>query len=215
MMHRHCRMLLLLAVGLSLPAAVAAERSESAAAAAELQDCLATMAGIDSRFEQTVYDEFGEALSSSSGRLESRPPDRLRWELRKPVQELLLIADGQLQHYQPELAQLTRSPLDRSAPWLLLLAGELAGLQSEYHLQLNRHGRDRQFLLRRRPDAPLTEAPPELSLTLRGCAFHTLSWRDRLGQRVEMQLRRSRGTPALRRFRFQPPDGTEIVDIDG
>lgn len=70
------------------------------------RDCLAAT------FEQTLVDEQGTLLQTSSGTVQAARPNKLRWEISAPDSQLI-VSDGQtLWRYEADLQQLIVSSFD-------------------------------------------------------------------------------------------------------
>ncbi len=182
-------------------------------AAAESAPCLGGLPGLQAEFQQTVRTEEGDIVQEMTGVLEVLPPNRLRWEIKLPESELLLVDGSSLWHHQPSLSQATRYPLDFSSPLFLLLGdGEKKGaLAKKYRVQSSQ-GKDGHPVHRfeaREEGGDFSRF--ELAFAAR-CLPHRLSWEDSLGQRTEVRFRQVLRTRlAPEHFRFSPPPGTALA----
>ena len=200
---------------LLLTFASAATAAPQLSAEKDLRRCLDKLTALDSRFQQTVSDEFGEQIHRQKGRIESLRPGKLRLEIRQPEPELIIISGNSMQYYQPELDQMTIYPLDRHNPLMLALNGDLGTLLRDYRLSAELRSRSWRYHFNRDPDISNSgDAPVDLTLAFDKCRLQQLEWTDPLGQHTSMSLQRSRGTPKASRFEFTPPNGTTIVRAD-
>jgi outer membrane lipoprotein carrier protein len=90
---------------------------------AEFIDLLHHMRSMRADFVQTTYDTQGKAVQTSYGRVALVRPNRLRWEVTRPIAQLIIANQKRLWIYDPDLEQVTIRSLARvvgEAPALLL-----------------------------------------------------------------------------------------------
>jgi outer membrane lipoprotein carrier protein len=74
-------------------------------------------------FNQTIYDNHGKQLQESSGSMALERPGKFRWQVYKPLPQLIIANDNKLWIYDPDLKQVTVRSLQNAAtetPALLL-----------------------------------------------------------------------------------------------
>lgn len=171
--------------------------------------CMSGWQQLNYSFEQQVYDEDGEDFEKYRGVLQAQKPDRLRWEVSRPHEELLLLNEEGMWHYQPDLKQAVLSALPRDNPVYMLLQGATRDLEA--HWSVTRHPEEdgRYRLLHKDATAPVQYDQLEVKLDTE-CRLSMLSWQDGFGQRVEMKLRSRNAVPRARQFVFRPPPGTAV-----
>ncbi|MBF7072852.1 outer membrane lipoprotein chaperone LolA [Glaciecola sp. MH2013] len=90
----------------------------------ELRQVLSQLTSFEAVFSQSISDESGEELQSSSGRLLLLAPNKLRWETSYP-DETVLIADGEaIWNIDPFVEQVTvisQSSMTANNPLMLLI----------------------------------------------------------------------------------------------
>jgi len=176
-----------------------------------MASCLGALPGLRAEFHQLVRTEEESIVQETKGVLELLPPNRLRWEVHSPGQELLLVDGSYLWHHQPSLSQAIRYPLDFSSPLFVLLGSNRENnLEEKYKIQSFTRDGDTVY----RFEGKGTEGDFsgfELGFSA-DCLPRRLSWEDRLGQKTEVRfMRAARTSPAPGRFRFVPPPGTDVV----
>lgn len=177
------------------------------APAAELAARLAAIDQLSGRFEQTVTASATGAPEAASGRFALRRPDRFRWEITAPDQQLLVAREGVLWHYDRDLETATRRQLaddGGAAPLLLLGAGEAALADA---FTVTRVGEDAYRLRPLRTDAAFEET----TLRFDGALPVAMRVVDRLRQVIDIRLLDlSREPLAEALFEFTPPAGVEV-----
>jgi outer membrane lipoprotein carrier protein len=109
-----------------------ANRGE-AAPAAELAHFLNDMRTMKADFTQITYDNHHKPVQQSYGRMALHRPGQFRWEVTKPVPQLMIANDARLWIYDEDLEQVTIRPLNR-------VAGETPGLLlSHVETNLEKH----------------------------------------------------------------------------
>jgi outer membrane lipoprotein carrier protein len=91
--------------------------------AADLTQLLNATQSMQARFNQTVFDNHGKAIQQSSGRMSFQRPGQFRWEVVKPIPQIIVANASRLWIYDPDLEQVTIRSLKAAsgdAPALLL-----------------------------------------------------------------------------------------------
>ena len=179
----------------------------------------ARLAGLDQaqgRFEQALYSERGELLERSSGRYALLKPGFLRWEIERPDRQRLVVAAGQIWHYDIDLATATRRALRRGESFsaLDLLTADTASLRQRFQVEVlgdnsaENSGDQRYRLLPLFPGAEFAV----LELTWRDGRLRAMSIRDRSAQRIQLTLTPDPAAAPLQTqdFAFEPPPGVEV-----
>ena len=74
-------------------------------------------------FSQTIYDNRGKVMQHSYGHMALQRPDKFRWQVTKPIAQLIIANQSRLWIYDPDLEQVTIRSLGKTAgetPALLL-----------------------------------------------------------------------------------------------
>lgn len=182
------------------------------AVAAELGGFFDGLKSFEADFEQTVIAQQGDGVQSSSGRVWIQRPNRFRWHYAEPyVQEI--VADGRnLWTFDADLEQATVKSMDEvlSATPAMLLSGE-EPLESLFRVTAlgERDGLEWFVLVPREPDGGVEE----IQLGLRDGMLEAMDVLDPLGNSTRIRFRdlRRNGDIDPGRFRFQPPNGSDLI----
>jgi outer membrane lipoprotein carrier protein len=198
-----------------LALAFASFGTQAADGVTELQRFYDGLRDLDTRFEQTQYDETGKAMQVTLGNFSLARPDRFRWEYVTPYMQTL-VSDGRtFWFYDVDLAQVTRrraADALQGTPALLLSGGPALAQQ----FSLSHDGsRDGLLWVRLRPKAKEGDFS-EIRLGLAGGQPRVMELHDNLGQRTLIRfsgMRINSGLSAAQ-FNFKVPAGVEVVDAD-
>lgn len=204
------RILLALALGLACVPALAASD-----AVAELQGFYQRLRDMETRFEQTQYDESGVVMQVTLGRFSLARPDRFRWEYVTPYMQTM-VSDGKtFWFYDVDLAQATRRKAEaalQGAPALLLSGGPALTEQFNLSSQGQKDGLSWVRLLPNSKEGDFRE----IRLGIGSGLPQVMELHDNLGQSTRIRFHDIRLNPGLKpgHFAFKPPAGTEVVDGD-
>lgn len=108
--------------------------ADEKSAAAEFQGLLANMQVYTAQFSQTVFDDLGEELQTSSGYTQVQRPGKLYWHSSEPFSAITVSNNSVLWHYDVDLEQVTRSTLseDMSETPALILGGDISALEEGF-----------------------------------------------------------------------------------
>lgn len=93
------------------------------AASSDLKELLNAVKTMQANFTQTVNDNRGKSVQKSYGRMTMQRPGKFRWEVTKPIPQLIIANGSRLWIYDPDLQQVTIRSLNSGsggAPALLL-----------------------------------------------------------------------------------------------
>jgi outer membrane lipoprotein carrier protein len=93
-------------------------------AASELQNKLTHFQNMTADFQQTVMDADGLVLQHSFGKMAIVKPGKFRWDVTKPLKQLIVTDGAKVWIYEPDLEQVVIRKLNQSVgqtPALLLL----------------------------------------------------------------------------------------------
>lgn len=109
-------------IGLGVSLAVFAI-SAQASAGDDLANILNATQAMRANFTQTVYDNHGKAIQKTYGYMALQRPGKFRWEVKKPIPQVIIANQSRLWIYDPDLEQVTIRSLHTAAgetPALLL-----------------------------------------------------------------------------------------------
>ena len=174
--------------------------------AESLEERLSVFQTLTGDFRQQVRSAEGELLQESSGSFSLRQPGQFRWHIQDPDEQLLLLVDGELLHYDVELATATLSPSGGvPATPLAILGGETAAIQTFYQVEETTEG---AYALR-----PLDNSGPLtlIHLHFAGNTLASMNFQDRLLQTTTIEFSSVRINPPLptSEFAFVVPEGVD------
>ncbi|WP_372750544.1 outer membrane lipoprotein chaperone LolA [Litorivivens sp.] len=156
-------------------------------AADTLSATLGELKNLAATFEQTVRDDEGEILETSSGTLQFQRPHHMRWEVAAPYRYLILTNGQSLWRYDPDFEQLTEEPFSSvSQTPLMILAATADELASQYDISLVSGKETRQYVLK--PRQKQSEFS-RLVLTFTEGKLARMTLRDKLGQETSIALK--------------------------
>lgn len=167
-------------------------------------------------FRQTVLDEQGERLQSSSGTMYLQRPDRFRWEYREPYPQLI-VADGRrVWIYDRDLEQVTVRSLGEavgSSPAQLLSSGR--PLQESFRIEDQGEREGLAWIALEPRDADATFSRVRLGFD--GGHLTAMELRDNFGQltRVRFSAVETNLTLDPGLFEFTPPPGVDVIGDAG
>lgn len=160
-------------------------------------------------FLQEIYDEQGELLERSGGHYAVLKPHFFRWEIDTPDRQLLLLNNGQLWHYDRDMATVTRRAADnQQLTPLQLLGADAARLADKFQVQ--DLGGQRYRL------TPTYESAgfAQIEMHWDGEALVMMEVLDAGGQRMTLQLSPRKPAEHLTPddFTFDVPEGVDFYD---
>ncbi|MEY4014114.1 MAG: outer rane lipoprotein chaperone LolA [Pseudomonadota bacterium] len=188
---------------------------------AALVDYLAGTFTLAAQFEH-LQSGRGGRVQTFKGEMLLKRPGRFRWEIQSPYAQLQIIRDKIFLLYDPDLAQLTKRPiesaLDATPAGLLLSAGPEAAQtlarQFEMRALPSQSGLQRVLLTPRSANASAGSSASSLEVGLNDKGEITqFELTDGLGRRSLVRLKSIRRNQPIAdsRFEFTPPAGTEVI----
>ncbi len=183
------------------------------AADPSLNTLLSHMRTLQADFTQITSDARGKQTQKSEGSFALQRPNQFRWEVKKPIPQLIVTDGKRLSVYDPDLEQVTIRPLDKqvsNTPVLLLMNNPNA-LNQAFNVQSMKRPDNLQWfsLTPRHTDSMLSVV--ELGFS-RG-VISEMRLQDQLGHHIVIQFSSAsinlNLSPAL--FRFSPPKGVDII----
>ena len=167
---------------------------------------------MEARFVQTLLDKKHTILEESDGLLWVSRPGRFRLEYYKPYEQEY-VADGEkVWVYDKDLEQITvrdQQEMLGNTPAMLLSGAE--PVQKKFHLkELGHHeGFDWLELKPRNKDSNFES----IRLAMEGDIVRAMEMHDALGQTTRLYFHEVRRNPpiAAERFRFEPPEGVDVI----
>ncbi|MFP1680543.1 outer membrane lipoprotein chaperone LolA [Alloalcanivorax sp. C16-2] len=168
---------------------------------------------LSGHFEQTVIGEGGERARDSAGTLEVARGNRFYWHTERPYEQLAVSDGATVWVYDPDLEQVVVRPLsdDLGETPALLFGGDPSAVTRAFSVsEQDRQGERVTYRLRPKAGDPLFDT---LDVTFNGETPSAMRLEDALGQKTLIDFRdlTINGEPTPGRFKFQPPEGTDII----
>ncbi len=166
-------------------------------------------------FEQTLQDADGNTLETSRGLLELQRPGQFRWEYLAPYQQLIISDGEKIWIYEQDLEQATLKDYDsavQNTP-ALLLSGEKPLTESFEIVALPTAGESAQHTYELTPKSEDSQFQ-RMVLIVENSVLQELQLQDNLGQLTQIVFFQAQRNVELdaKRFEFEPPPGTDIID---
>lgn len=193
----------------SLPAA-------AAEAQLRLQRFLTEVQTLSARFEQTQFDEKGQAAGVRGGDFILARPGRFRWHYETPYEQLMVCDGKTIWNYEPDLAQATfrdAGPVLQDTPAALLAQG--GRLEDRFTVTDGGQDGDSQRLRLEPKAADADIRLIELWLQASGVPVR-MRFHDPLGGVSDIRFEDVRRNARVDEsgFRFSPPAGVDVVRLD-
>lgn len=162
-------------------------------------------------FVQTLVDEKGETLQSSSGEFVIQQPGYFRWDTKAPFPQLLVSNLESIWLYDPDLEQVTVRPYTTRADQApsLLLSGDSEQIAKYYEVQENAEQQNQFTLSPKDKESPFVA----IELTFDQSLLAKMVLKDSLQQVTTFEfseVRQDQSFP-LEQFVFVPPEGTDVL----
>lgn len=177
-----------------------------------LQDFLDGLTTLTAQFQQQLFDEYGELIETSEGRVAISRPGKFRWEYHAPYRQLIVTDARSLWVYDEDLEQVSVNPFTNSTAGspAQLLVGDL---NIDEHYSLVEHSDDTGMIW-----VSLTPRDRETQYDAIDIGFNddglkAMRLRDNLNQLTVIKfatiLRNVEISPS--EFSFVPPAGVDVM----
>jgi len=179
---------------------------------AQLDRFLVEVKSFHARFEQQLFDEYGEPLENSRGEVDILRPGRFNWSYETPYRQRI-VSDGKtLWVYDADLAQVTINEVklgNVDSPGRLL--GDDVDVDASFEV-IDLPGKDGVEWLRLKPKASGQQFN-DIELGLRDGKVVAMRLKDNLGQTTVISFSELVHNPAIdpKVFNFEAPSGVDII----
>ncbi|HMB43312.1 MAG TPA: outer membrane lipoprotein chaperone LolA [Luteimonas sp.] len=169
--------------------------------------------GLESRFQQQVFDGNGRQTEKSAGTVKLSAPRQFRWEYQTPSPQLIVADGDHIWIYDPDLQQVTvrnQSFEEQSSPLAVLI--DPTELDRQFKVSEGGTAEGMDWLLlapKKTDDAPFVKA--KLGFGPTGLIRMELD--DALGQHTVIAFSGWNRNPKFAKgdFAFTPPKGADVV----
>ncbi|MDN6179809.1 MAG: outer membrane lipoprotein chaperone LolA [Halomonas subglaciescola] len=212
MSHTETQRTFSLALAASALGFIAAPQALASDAAERLTERLDPLETYQAEFEQRILDSSGERLQYAQGEMWLSRPGMLRWEVDAPYSQTVVSDGDEVYLFDPDLEQVTVQNLDNRVTYTpaLLLSGSANELTENFDVSYEQDDGDDVFTLV--PVSPDTLFE-QLSMTFDGDTLTELWMTDSTGQRTAITFEAINQNTSIdaERFRFDIPDGTDVI----
>lgn len=186
-----------------------------ATADADLSNLLNSLRSIRANFTQTVYDNHGKTVQKSYGHMALQRPGKFRWEIKKPIPQVIIANQTRLWIYDSDLQQVTIKALHRAAGETpaLLLSHEDTQLNNDFsviEIKKNTPGW-RWFELTPKSSDNMFAS---VQMGFMNKQIHEMRLKDHLGHTTKIEFSNAETNinlaPSL--FNFKAPAGVDVID---
>lgn len=186
-------------------------------AASPSEDLTALLNGIKSmkaNFTQTVYNKRGKATQKSFGYMAMQRPGKFRWDVTKPMPQLIIANGSKLWIYDADLAQVTIRSLKQSAGEApaLLLSHDNATLDHDFIVKaIPKNAAGQWFALTpKRRDGMFSS----IQMGFVNNQIREMRLQDNLGSNTVIQFQTIQMNPniASSQFTFKPSAKIDVID---
>ncbi len=191
---------------------VSAANTTDAKASALLVHQLEPLDSMQGLFEQTITDSDGKLLQKTAGEFKVKRPGHFYWKTTQPYDQLLITDNVKLWQYDGDLEQATVQAFDQkvgNTP-ALLLSGETAKIQAEFHITQEPSTKGDQFILKPKGKDGLFQT---LKILFINGNVSAMEFIDSLGQKTALAFKQMEINPVLDKntFVFTPPPGVDVI----
>jgi outer membrane lipoprotein carrier protein len=181
----------------------------------DLTKLLGGLKTMKSSFTQTVYDNHGKAIQTSHGEMALDRPGKFRWDVKKPVPQLIVANDKKLWIYDPDLDQVTIKKINLAAgdTPALLLSHVGTVLEDKYTVSsaAEKPASLNWFLLKPKSNDNMFET---VKMGFNGSKIEEMRLTDHLGHTTAIKFNNAStniNLPATL-FKFKSPKGVDVID---
>ena len=182
---------------------------------ATLTQLLNNIRSMQADFTQTIVGKAAQPMQLSQGKMVLARPGKFRWEVQKPVAQLLVANGKRLWIYDPDLEQVTIRLLTKAAGEApaLLLSDANASLARDFNVKMQKMGHSplQWFILTPRNGESMLS---QVILGFAGNEIREMDLRDHLGHTTIIQFQRIVLNAAVSQasFNFTPPPNVDVID---
>lgn len=186
----------------------------AATPAAALTQLLSTTQTMQADFTQTINDSKGKLTEQSAGHMALQRPGKFRWEVTKPIAQLVVANNIRLWIYDPELEQVTIRLLNKeidNTPAMLLSNSDIA-IEKNFKVQTIKNAAALQWfvLLPKNHDSMLAF----IKMGFSHGQIREIDLQDHLGHNTVIEFYNvalNHPLPSAL-FYFTPPAHTDVID---
>lgn len=178
-----------------------------------LTNLLATMQSMQADIVQTIYDNHGKAIQKTTGTIALQRPGKFRWEVKKPIPQLIIANQNKIWIYDADLEQVTIRALDQEAgetPALLLSSNDDA-IAKNFNVTENDNASEQTFTLLPKKKDSIFES---VQMKFTNGQLQSMQLKDSLGHVTMIAFKNAKINTTLspKLFIFTPPANVDVID---
>ena len=181
-----------------------------------LEQFLREVSTFQAKFEQQLFDEYGDLLETASGMVAISKPGKFRWEYQQPYGQLIVTDGTTLWVYDVDLEQVSINPFSHGAAGspAELLVGEVD--LDQHYLVTESIGGDGIAWISLTPRNQDTQYKA-IEIGFNDNALHAMKLRDNLNQLTDIRFSdiERDGDIGEERFHFVLPPGVDVLQGPG
>ncbi len=189
--------------------------AHAASTASDLASLLNAVKSMSANFTQTIYDNHGKAIQRSYGKMAMQRPGKFRWEVSKPIPQLVIANGTRLWIYDPDLQQVTIRALKKEVGETpaLLLSNVNTAVEQDFNVTEQKDAAPgwRWFsLVPKHPDNMFES----VQMGFQGNQIAEMQLKDNLGHTTRIQYQNPQFNTNLSAsmFNFTPPKNVDVID---
>lgn len=182
-------------------------------AAVSLSQLLSNIQTLRADFTQTITDKNAKEIQHSVGQMSLQRPGKFRWDVKKPVAQLVVTNGSRLWIYDPDLEQVSIRSLTKEvgeSPAMLLSHTNVA-LDKDYNVQVMKDAKVQWFVLQPKSQNSLFA---QIRFGFVNKQIREMILQDHLGHTtaVEFYNIKMNSTLSASLFSFKPPAHVDVID---
>lgn len=187
-----------------------------ASPASALDKRLVALKSMQSDFTQVIYDNKHRPVQTSYGKMALMRPDKFRWEVTKPIPQLIIANGSKLTIYDKDLDQVTIRKLSHAVgetPALLLSHDQAMDLEKDYTVTEVQNNNDKKTWYRLTPKNK-DSMFEWVEMGFIGSDIAGMRLQDHLDHLTDIEFKKIKTNNGLKQtlFTFKPPKGVDIID---
>ena len=180
----------------------------------DLKSLLNGVKTMQAAFTQTVYDNREKPVETSYGKMSMERPGKFRWEVTKPIPQLIIANQSKLWIYDPDLEQVTIRKLEKATgdTPALLLSHVDAEIDKSYTITTAPTEANIQWfkLVPKNKDSMFEQ----VKLGFAKQQIQQMRLQDHLGHTTQIKFSNitTNNNLAATLFTFKPPKNTDVID---
>lgn len=186
-----------------------------ASASGDFTTLLNKVHSMQANFSQTTLDAQGKATQKSTGQMALQRPGKFRWDVKKPMPQLIIANAAKLWIYDPDLEQVTIRSLKNASGEspALLLSHDNTNLEKTYNVQtLKKDGPQQHWFSLTPKNKDSMFASIQMGFT--NNQIKEMQLKDNLGHKTIIQFKDIKLNQALSAslFSFTPSKKIDVID---